>query len=178
MRIISGKFGGRKFYPPADKWPTRPTTDISKEGLFNVLNNRLDWEEVKMLDLFGGTGNHCYEFISRGCTDATYVDQFMGCIKFVQEVSEKLKIENELRIVRSDVFRFINTTKEKYDYIFAGPPYPLQNIPEIPELIFEKELLTPDGLFVLETNAEHKFEHHPHFVQVKKYGTTLFWFFE
>ena len=67
MRIISGKFGGRKFYPPADKWPTRPTTDISKEGLFNVLNNRLDWEEVKMLDLFGGTGNHCYEFISRGC---------------------------------------------------------------------------------------------------------------
>lgn len=112
MRIISGKFGGRKFYPPADKWPTRPTTDISKEGLFNVLNNRLDWEEVKMLDLFGGTGNHCYEFISRGCIDATYVDQFMGCIKFVQEVSEKLNIENELRIVRSDVFRFIASTKE------------------------------------------------------------------
>ena len=96
MRIISGKFGGRKFYPPADKWPTRPTTDISKEGLFNVLNNRLDWEEVKMLDLFGGTGNHCYEFISRGCIDATYVDQFMGCIKFVQEISEKLNIENGL----------------------------------------------------------------------------------
>jgi 16S rRNA (guanine966-N2)-methyltransferase len=149
MRIISGKFGGRKFYPPADKWPTRPTTDISKEGLFNVLNNRLDWEEVKMLDLFGGTGNHCYEFISRGCIDATYVDQFMGCIKFVQEVSEKLNIENELRIVRSDVFRFIASTKEKYDYIFAGPPYPLPNIPEIPDLIFEKQLLATDGLFVL-----------------------------
>ena len=150
MRIISGKFGGRKFYPPADKWPTRPTTDISKEGLFNVLNNRLDWEEVKMLDLFGGTGNHCYEFISRGCIDATYVDQFMGCIKFVQEVSEKLNIENELRIVRSDVFRFIASTKEKYDYIFAGPPYPLPNIPEIPDLIFEKQLLATDGLFVLD----------------------------
>jgi 16S rRNA (guanine966-N2)-methyltransferase len=178
MRIISGKFGGRKFYPPADKWPTRPTTDISKEGLFNVLNNRLEWEEVKMLDLFGGTGNHCYEFISRGCTDATYVDQFMGCIKFVQEVSEKLKIEKELKIVRSDVFRFIASTKEQFDYIFAGPPYPLDNIPEIPDLIFEKNLLRQDGLFVLETNAEHKFEQHPHFTQLKKYGTTLFWFFE
>lgn len=178
MRIISGKFGGRKFYPPADKWPTRPTTDISKEGLFNVLNNRLDWEEVKMLDLFGGTGNHCYEFISRGCNDATYVDQFMGCIKFVQEVSEKLNIEKELRIVRSDVFRFIASTKEKYDYIFAGPPYPLPNIPEIPDLIFEKQLLAPDGLFVLETNADYKFENHPRYKQLKKYGTTLFWFFE
>ena len=178
MRIISGKFGGRKFYPPADKWPTRPTTDISKEGLFNVLNNRLDWEEVKMLDLFGGTGNHCYEFISRWCIDATYVDQFMGCIKFVQEVSEKLNIENELRIVRSDVFRFIASTKEKYDYIFAGPPYPLPNIPEIPDLIFEKQLLATDGLFVLETNADYKFENHARFKQLKKYGTTLFWFFE
>ena len=178
MRIISGKFGGRKFYPPADKWPTRPTTDISKEGLFNILNNRLDWEEVKMLDLFGGTGNHCYEFISRGCEDATYVDQFMGCIKFVNEIRDKLQLQNELRIVKSDVFKFIHSTKEKFDYIFAGPPYPLPNIPVIPDLIFEKELLRPDGLFVMETNTDHKFEHHPNFKQLKKYGTTLFWFFE
>ena len=178
MRIISGRFGGRKFYPPADKWPTRPTTDISKEGLFNILNNRLDWEEVKMLDLFGGTGNHCYEFISRGCEDATYVDQFMGCIKFVHELRDKLGLQNELKIVKSDVFKFIHSTKEKYDYIFAGPPYPLPNIPEIPDLIFQKELLQKDGLFVMETNTDHDFKDHPHFTQVKKYGTTLFWFFE
>lgn len=178
MRIISGKFGGRRFYPPADKWPTRPTTDIAKEGLFNVLNHQLDWEEVRMLDLFGGTGNHCYEFISRGCKDATYVDKFMGCIRFVRELRDKLELQNELTIVRSDVFKFIEGCKEQYDYIFAGPPYPLPNIPEIPDLIFNKQLLNEGGLFVLETNQEHDFHDHPRFTQLRKYGTTYFWFFE
>lgn len=178
MRIISGRFGGRKFYPPADKWPTRPTTDIAKEGLFNVLNNLLDWEETKMLDLFGGTGNHCYEFISRGCQDATYVDKFTGCVRFVLDLRQKLNLEKELTVVKSDVFKFIRQCNCQYDYIFAGPPYPLINIPEIPDLIFEKNLLKPDGLHVLETNQEHDFHHHPHFTQLKKYGTTYFWFFD
>lgn len=85
MRIIGGKFKGRKFYPPADNWPTRPTTDFAKEGLFNILNNRLDFQATVMLDLFGGTGNHSYEFISRGCEDVTYVDKFGGCVFFVKK---------------------------------------------------------------------------------------------
>lgn len=178
MRIISGQFKGRRFSPPADKWPTRPTTDIAKEGLFNILNNLIDFESCVMLDLFGGTGNHCYEFISRGCKDATYVDQFPGCIKFVRQISEQLNLGDELTIVRSDVFKFVAATNRRYDYIFAGPPYPLKNIPDIPDLIFQHGILAPEGLLVMETNPDHDFHKHPKFRQMRKYGTTLFWFFE
>lgn len=177
MRIIGGKFKGRRFDPPADKWPTRPTTDFAKEALFNILNNLLDFESVKMLDLFGGTGSHCYEFISRGCTDATYVDKFPGCVQFVRKTAQKLQIESSLKIFQMDVFRFIESTRGQYDYIFAGPPYSLATIDIIPDLIFEKELLLPDGLFVLEHNPRHEFLNHPHLVDVRHYGQTYFSFF-
>lgn len=177
MRIIGGKFKGRRFDPPADKWPTRPTTDFAKEALFNILNNLLDFESVKMLDLFGGTGSHCYEFISRGCTDATYVDKFPGCVQFVRKTAQKLQIESSLKIFQMDVFRFIESTRGQYDYIFAGPPYSLATIDNIPDLIFEKELLLPDGLFVLEHNPRHEFLNHPHLVDVRHYGQTYFSFF-
>ena len=178
MRIISGKLKGRRFNPPADKWPTRPTTDFAKEALFNILNNLLDFEEVKMLDLFGGTGSHCYEFISRGCTDATYVDKFPGCVQFVRKTAQKLQIEPSLKIFQMDVFRFVESTREQYDYIFAGPPYSLPTIDIIPDLIFERELLLPEGLFVLEHNPQHEFLNHPHLVDVRNYGQTYFSFFK
>ncbi|HQW55730.1 MAG TPA: RsmD family RNA methyltransferase [Saprospiraceae bacterium] len=178
MRIISGIFGGRKFFPPADKWPTRPTTDVSKEALFNILNNLLDFEDTRMLDLFGGTGNHCFEFISRGCTDATYVDKFAPAVAYVRKLSKELNVENEITIVQSDVFKFISSTKNKYNYIFAGPPYPLENIPEIPDLIFTHGLLAEDGIFVIETNPQHSFKHHPNFSDLRKYGSTHFSFFK
>jgi 16S rRNA (guanine966-N2)-methyltransferase len=178
MRIISGKFKGRRFHPPADNWPTRPTTDFAKEGLFNILNNQIDFEEVKFLDLFGGTGNHSYEFISRGCRDVTYVDKFVGCVKFVIQTAKLLGIENELKIKHMDVFRFVEYTSEQYDYIFAGPPYGLPTIDTIPDLIFEKKLLLPDGLFVMEHNPNHDFLEHPHLVDVRNYGTTIFSFFK
>lgn len=174
MRIISGKFKGRRFYPPADNWPTRPTTDFAKEGLFNVLNNHFDFEDIKVLDLFGGTGNHSYEFISRGCTDVTYVDKFNGCVDFVRKTAQALQVESSLRIVRADVFRFIATTREQYDYIFAGPPYPLPNIPEIPELVFSFHLLKPGGWLVLEHNPNHDFRGHPRFAEARHYGKTIF----
>ena len=177
MRIIGGKFKGRRFDPPADKWPTRPTTDFAKEALFNILNNRLDFESVKMLDLFGGTGNHCYEFVSRGCTDATYVDKFPGCVQFVRKTAAELKIEPCLKIFQMDVFRFVEFATEQYDYIFAGPPYGLPTIDIIPDLIFEKKLLRPEGLFVLEHNPHHKFLEHPNLVDVRNYGQTYFSFF-
>ena len=109
MRIISGIFKGRKFTPPAKNWPTRPTTDFAKEGLFNILQNRIDFEQTVMLDLFGGTGNHCYEFISRGCSDATYVDKFPGCVRFVQKTAEALNIKEKITIKQSDVFKFLFT---------------------------------------------------------------------
>lgn len=177
MRIISGKFKGRRFYPPADKWPTRPTTDFAKEGLFNILNNRLDFEETKVLDLFGGTGNHSYEFISRGCRDVTYVDKHGPCIAFVKKTAATLAIESELKIFRSDVFKFIDRSNEQYDYIFAGPPYALPTIDTIPDLIFKHQLLAEDGLFIMEHNPNHSYQQHPHYESERNYGKTIFSFF-
>ncbi len=174
MRIIGGKFKGRRFSPPADNWPTRPTTDFAKEGLFNIINNHFDFEEIKVLDLFGGTGSHSYEFISRGCTQVTYVDKFPGCVNFVRKTAEQLGITDLIRIVRADVFRFIATDGGQYDYIFAGPPYPLPNIPEIPDLILARGMLKPDGWLVLEHNPNHDFEGHPNLLQVRNYGKTIF----
>ena len=140
MRIISGKFKGRRFYPPADNWPTRPTTDFAKEGLFNILTNNFDFEDIKVLDLFGGTGNHTYEFISRGCLDVTYVDKHAPAVRFVRETTKKLEIEDNLRIIQGDVFKFISAAYEQFDYIFAGPPYGLAGLDSIPDKIFEKKL--------------------------------------
>jgi 16S rRNA (guanine966-N2)-methyltransferase len=177
VRIIGGKFKGRRFNPPADNWPTRPTTDFSKEALFNILNNRLDFETTRFLDLFGGTGNHSYEFISRGCTDVTYVDKFPGCVNFVRKTSQELKIEESIKIMHMDVFKFMDYTKGQYDYIFAGPPYGLPTLDTIPSLIFEKNLLAPDGLFVMEHNPHHDFADDPRLEDVRKYGQTIFSFF-
>lgn len=178
MRIISGRFKGRKFIPPAKHWPTRPTTDFAKEGLFNILNNRIYFDEVKMLDLFGGTGNHCYEFISRGCTDATYVDKHGPAVSFVKKLSEELDISDSIRIVRSDVFKFMEHAQEKYDFIFAGPPYPLPNLDDIPDEVFKNDLLAEGGTFVLEHNPRHDFKDHARYKEERHYGKTIFAFFE
>lgn len=178
MRIIAGKFRGRRFHPPANKWPTRPTTDFAKEGLFNILQNRIDFEETKFLDLFGGTGNHSYEFISRGCTDVTYVDKFGPCVAFVKKTAETLEISDAIRVVKSDVFKFIKFTKEKYDYIFAGPPYPLPILDTIPDKVFEAGLVAEEGFMVLEHNPNHDFTQHPNYVESRNYGTTIFSFFK
>ncbi|MEZ4984423.1 MAG: RsmD family RNA methyltransferase [Saprospiraceae bacterium] len=174
MRIIGGKFKGRKFIPPAKNWPTRPTTDFAKEGLFNILNNHFDFAEMRVLDLFGGTGSHGYEFISRGCQDVTYVDKFPGCVAFAQKTAAELGIAQYMKIVKADVFKFISSPQRPYDYIFAGPPYPLPNIPAIPDLILEYQLLKPNGWLVLEHNPQHNFENHPRLYTVRNYGTTIF----
>lgn len=178
MRIIGGKFKGRRFYPPAKKWPTRPTTDYSKEALFNILQNNLDFEELKVLDLFGGTGNHSYEFISRGCLDVTYVDKFRGCVQFVKKLSAELEIEDHINIVQGDVFKFIKRNTLQFDYIFAGPPYPLKTIDSIPDLILENKMLTEEGWHVLEHNPKHNFKEHPNCFDVRNYGQTIFSFFK
>jgi 16S rRNA (guanine966-N2)-methyltransferase len=178
MRIIGGTFKGRRFTPPAKNWPTRPTTDFAKEGLFNILQNHFDFETLKMLDLFGGTGNHCYEFVSRGCTSTTYVDKFPAAAAFVKKIARTLDIEDKIRIIRTDVFKFISYTDEQYDYIFAGPPYALPTIDSIPDLIFEEGLLAENGWLVLEHNPNHDFEDHHKCFQVRSYGKTIFSFFK
>ena len=177
MRIIAGQHKGRLLQPSMKKWPTRPTTDISKEGLFNILMNLIDFESVKMLDIFGGTGNHSWEFLSRGCQDVTYVDNFRGCVDFVTKTRSELGYEEELTIVSQEVSKYIKHCKKSFDYIFAGPPYPLKWLDEIPNLIFDHYLLAEGGLFVLEHNPEHNFEKHPRFWQKRNYGQTIFCFF-
>ena len=178
MRVITGIYGGRHYRPSADKWPTRPTTDISKEGLYNVLTHRIDFEETRFLDLFGGTGSHCYECLSRGCTDAHYVDKHRPAVRFVQSISEEWGLEDHLTIHGMDVFRFIKQCDDSFNYIFAGPPYPLRSIPQIPDIVLDRGLLADGGLFVLEHNADHIFKDHFRFSELRTYGGTHFSFFE
>lgn len=178
MRIIGGVFKGRKFIPPAKNWPTRPTTDFAKEGLFNILQNRLVFEDLEVLDLFGGTGSHSYEFLSRGAQSAVYVDKFPGCIQFAKKMVGELQLEDRMRIVRSDVFKFIKACTQQFDYIFAGPPYGLETLDTIPDEIFQHQLLKENGLFVLEHNPSHDFTEHPNYKEQRNYGTTIFAFFQ
>ena len=178
MRIIGGQFKGRKFIPPAKNWPTRPTTDYAKEALFNILANRIDLVETVALDLFGGTGNHCYELISRGSSDVTYVDQHHGCYRFAKKICAELNLGEQLKIYRMDVFKFIKSTGKKFDYIFADPPYAMKQLGTLPDFVFQKELLNEDGLFVLEHDNQNDFNDHPRFTETRKYGKSIFTFFE
>lgn len=178
MRIISGKFRGRRFNPPADNWPTRPTTDFAKEGLFNILNNHLDYEELKVLELFGGTGNMSYEFLSRGSTSVTYVEKHAAAVAFVKKMAAQLDVEEQLRIFQLDVYRFVDLNKEKYDFIFADPPYDLAGFDSIPAKVLDNQLLAEDGWFVLEHGQLNNFSKHPNCFDVRSYGKTSFAFFQ
>lgn len=176
MRIVGGTFGGRRFSPPA-KIPARPTTEVAKEGLFNILNNIIDFEGLKTLDLFGGTGSISYELASRGATDLTLIERDPTTIDFIRKTAKELGIEEILHIIRGDVFKFMKQCTEQYNFIFAGPPYALQNIDEIPQLVFERQLLLPGGIFVHEHTPRNDYQKHPRFHRMKNYGTTVFTFF-
>ena len=177
MRIISGSLGGRRINPPSQMPYTRPTTDIAKEGLFNILQNNLEFEELKTLDLFGGTGSISYELASRGAKDLTIVEKDNKMFSFIKKTATDLGL-TQIRVVKSDVFRFIETSHEKYDFIFAGPPYALTTIDEIPRLIFEKGLLKQGGWFILEHTPRNNYQTYPYFLREKNYGTTVFSIFE
>jgi len=176
MRIISDNLGGRRINPPAVMPHTRPTTDIAKEGLFNILQNNLDFEELKTLDLFGGTGSISYELASRGAADLTIIEKDQKMFDFIKTNANALKIE-KLKIVRADVFKFIDSTQEQFNFIFAGPPYALQEIDQLPILIFEKNILQPSGWFVLEHTPRNDYKDIPFFNMQRNYGTTVFSFF-
>ena len=177
MRIISGSLGGRQLKPNMKGWPTRPTTDISKEALFNILQNSLHFEAIKMLDLFGGAGNHSFEFISRGCNHVTYVDLHKNCINFVNAQSQIFGCQEQIEVVQSDVRKYLENTNEKFDYIFAGPPYPLIWLRTIPDLVLKNDLLNQGGIFVIEHNLSHDFSNHSNYKEKRKYGHTIFSFF-
>jgi 16S rRNA (guanine966-N2)-methyltransferase len=165
--------GGRRISPPSKMPYTRPTTDIAKEGLFNILENQLDLEELKTLDLFGGTGSISYELASRGVEDLTIVEKDQQMFSFIKKTAESLGLEN-FKVVKSDVFRFILQCHESFDFIFAGPPYALQNIDDLPKLIFEKRLLNKGGWFILEHTPRNNYESFTAFKSARNYGTTVF----
>jgi 16S rRNA (guanine966-N2)-methyltransferase len=177
MRIISGSLGGRRIQPPANMPHTRPTTDIAKEGLFNILQNNLDFEDLKTLDLFGGTGAISYELASRGVPDLTIVEKDPKMFEFIRKTTEALKIEG-IKVVRSEVFRYIDECSQQYDFIFAGPPYALTTIDDLPRKIFERGLLKPGGWFILEHTPRNDYKKFPHYKWERNYGTTIFTLFE
>lgn len=176
MRIISGKWGGRRISPPANMPHTRPTTDIAKEGLFNILQNRMDFEGAKTLDLFGGTGCISYELASRGADDLSIVEKDTIMHAFIKKNAEMLGMQNH-KILKMDVFAYLNSCTEDFDFIFAGPPYALGTIDEIPKMIVSRNLIRSGGFFVLEHTPRNNYEKFEGFSFQRNYGTTLFSFF-
>jgi 16S rRNA (guanine(966)-N(2))-methyltransferase RsmD len=173
MRIISGTHGGRRISPPANMPYTRPTTDIAKEGLFNVIQNNLEIDTLKILDLFGGTGCISYELASRGAPEITIVEKDTQMYGFIKKTSGELGFEN-FKVVKSDVFKFMETATAQYDFIFAGPPYALKNIDDLPLKVFEKKLLKPKGWFILEHTPRNDYKKFDHYKTERSYGTTIF----
>lgn len=177
MRIISGKHKGRKLQAPK-KLPVRPTTDRAKEGLFNILGNRFQLSEISVLDLFSGTGNMAYEFASRGTKKITAVDKNRDCVHFIEKNSTTL--EMGIFTVKTDVFSFLERQNESYDLIFADPPYTfnIEELTKIVELCREKHGLNPDGILIIEHSTQTDLSYVPGFTEKRKYGSSVFSFFE
>jgi 16S rRNA (guanine966-N2)-methyltransferase len=177
MRIISGKYKGRRISPPKGL-PVRPTTDMSKEALFNVINNHFSFESLKILDLFAGTGNISYEFASRGSAPITSVDGDFGCVKFIKQVAAEYDFN--IAATKSDVFKFLERNNASFDIIFADPPYALDQkiFEKIVLLIFEKNTLNDDGMMIIEHSKYTKLDHMDNFSFKKTYGGSIFSFFE
>ncbi len=177
MRIISGEFKGRKLQPPKNL-PVRPTTDMAKEALFNILNNQYYFDELKVLDLFSGTGSISYEFASRGCEDITAIDAHYNCVKFIEKTSEAF--EMDINVIKGDCFKFLENSIKTYDIIFADPPYNFstEQFSSIPNLVFSKGLLNEDGLLIVEHSKHTNLEDIDNFSYSKSYGGNMFSFFE
>ena len=175
MRIIAGTLRGRRLNPPQGL-PVRPTTDMARESLFNIFNNYVDYEDCRVMDLFAGTGAVSLEFVSRGAKEVTSVEINNQCTEFIKATAMQFGIRN-LHVVRADVFDLLKRANRRFDIIFADPPYAIENLASLPDLVFEKQVLTNDGIFVLEHPREYSFEEHPHFWQHRAYCKVNFTFF-
>jgi len=175
MRIIQGKNKSRQIQAPANL-PVRPTTDLGKESLFNILNNYFHFDRISVLDLFAGTGNISYEFASRGALSVIAVDNHQGCTDFIRKTAEKLNFDN-ITVIRGDAFSFVEKSRQQFDIIFADPPYDLKGIEIIVENVFSNQLLKPSGWLVLEHPKTYDFEQHSNFYEHRKYGKLNFTFF-
>lgn len=176
MRIVSGKYKGKRIEAPR-KLPVRPTTDMAKEALFNILNNRYYFEDLKVLDLFSGIGSISLEFASRGCKDITAVDSHAGCVSFLNQTSEELGAV--IKCLRSEALDFLKKTPEKFDLIFADPPYDLEKeeFTMLVDQVMERNLLKEDGMLIVEHSTRMKLLDHAFFVETRKYGSSSFSFF-
>lgn len=177
MRIISGKYKSKRLLAPK-KLPVRPTTDFAKEALFNLLNNHYYFDEITAIDLFSGTGNISYELSSRGCPQITAVDSHPACVQFISKTAEEL--EMNIKTIRSDVFKFLERTHLTSDLIFADPPYdmPAEDMLKIAHLVFDRELLNEEGMLVIEHSKHTDLSDHPFFAHSRRYGGSVFSFFE
>jgi len=176
MRIISGTYKGRRFQLPKGLM-ARPTTDFAKEGLFNILNNRLCFDEVRMLDLFAGTGSIGFEFMSRDALSVCCVEQFPLHVRFIRSVIQQLGVTN-MMVIEADVFTWIKRARESYDVIFADAPFSDVRLSSIPDLVFASPLLAEGGLLVMEHSKKTDFSKHPRFTEMRHYGSVHFSFFE
>ncbi|MBR5678117.1 MAG: 16S rRNA (guanine(966)-N(2))-methyltransferase RsmD [Paludibacteraceae bacterium] len=176
MRIISGIFRGRRLSPPKNI-TARPTTDFAKESLFNLLNNRIDFDGIDVLDLFAGTGGIGIECVSRGAREVTAVEIAHVQQNWIITCCRQLGIRN-LSLIRGDVFKFLNACHTKYDLIFADPPYALEELPALPDLILKQEILKENGWLVIEHGKDTDFTSHPKHVETRTYGSVHFSFFQ
>lgn len=177
MRIISGQFKGRRITPPKNL-PVRPTTDMAKEAIFNILNNSFYFDEIVVLDLFSGTGSISYEFASRGAQNITCVDEDYSCIQFINKTANEFDMP--ITAVKSEVFKYLKNANLKADVIFADPPYDesLEDLSKIPELVFQNDLLEASGVLIVEHAKQMDLSQLPNFSYEKGYGGTVFSFFE
>ena len=176
MRIISGIYGGRRLSPPKNI-TARPTTDFAKESLFNLLNNRIDFTGIDVLDLFAGTGGIGIECVSRGARDVTAVEIAHVQQNWIISCCKQLGIRN-LSVIRGDVFKFLNACRTKYDLIFADPPYALEELPTLPDVILGQDILKEDGWLVIEHGKDTDFTTHPRHIETRTYGSVHFSFFQ
>ena len=174
MRIIAGKNKGRKIVAPATL-PVRPTTDLGKESLFNILNNYFFFDAITVIDLFAGTGNVSLEFASRGAVSVTSVDSYAGCVDFIKKTAAQLQYLN-VTAIKADAFQYVERLRQPVDIIFADPPYDLEGVERLPQIVFERNLLKPDGWLIIEHGKDRDFSQHPNFYQLRKYGKLHFSF--
>jgi 16S rRNA (guanine(966)-N(2))-methyltransferase RsmD len=172
MRIISGKYKSRRFEIPGN-FKARPTTDFAKENIFNVIGNLIDLDDTVALDLFAGTGGISFELISRGCREVICIEKDAAHYTFIKKVKTELKADN-LTTHRTDVFRYLESVKQTFDFIFADPPYALKNLSDVPKKVLSQNLLNPDGVFIMEHPKEYDFSTLPYFYQKRVYGSVNF----
>ena len=175
MRIISGQLKGQRYEMPGKSQKTRPTTDMAREGLFNILQHQIELQDLRVLDLFAGVGGVGYEFLSRGAEQVDFVEKYRGCCRFIQSQLQRFRMEEKAKVHQADVFAFLGQLpQESYGLVFADPPYALNKMQELPALIFSKNILKKGGCLIIEHDERQDFANHANFAQIRKYGQSRF----